>query len=190
MKKQLLALFISNCCLVSAFAQPAKLQHGANGSKTTRVKTTIHGKQCASWTRAPFDYKVFIQNLGQCAGKVQHDSVLYSVAMGHTNAYFTNHSITFRYLEEPVIEKGKDPDQYGPPKRTLHIAGTEWMNSSPAVFIEALDKQNYYQTIDAGNNKTVKTYVFKKVVYHNLYTGIDVEYSFPQDLATEKKYGI
>ena len=40
------------------------------------------------------------------------------------------------------------------------------------------------------NNKTIKTDVYRKMIYHNLYPGIDAVYTFPTDEGNVKKYGI
>ncbi|HTB07069.1 MAG TPA: gliding motility-associated C-terminal domain-containing protein [Bacteroidia bacterium] len=201
MKKKLLAILALNCCLVWASAQPAQQQstksQAANvvvskNNTVSVVKNGTHGttvKPKAAWKKNPFDYKVFILNQGQCDAAVKNDAVLYSVKMGNTNAYFTNKGVQFQYLETAPIEKGHDPDQDGPPKRTMHYGNVEWVNCNTFAMVDPIDKQSYYQTYDAGNNKTIKTDVFKKIVYRNLYPGIDAEYTFPEDGATEKKYG-
>ena len=160
-----------------------------SGSNTKTVSDK-NGNNTAGWTQNPYDYKVYVQNMGECDKAVKNETVLYGVQMGFTNAFFTNHSVIFRYMETAPIEKGKDPDQSGAPKRTLHKASIEWVNCSPNVSVEAVDQQSYYHTFDAGKNKTIKANVFKRIIYHNLYPGIDVEYTFPEDGANEKKYGI
>jgi len=178
MNKKLLLVITAQCCLSALFAQ-------------------TENSQPAGWTASPYDYKVFIANNGQYTGILSKNpvsfvqgNILYSVQLGKTDAYFTKNSISYRRLDIAPIEQGKDPDETGPPKHTEHYAGSEWVNPNPDVKVEALDKQSCYYTYDVGNNQTVKTYIYKQMTYHNIYAGIDAEYSFPEDMPTEKRDGI
>jgi len=181
-------LFITSILLVFATATFAQGNH-TPGTKSSKTQ----GK--AGWSAKPNDTKVFILNNGQVKAKDlgglgSADEVLYTVQMNKTDAYFTKHGIIFRYTEVEAIPKGKDPDQDGPPKTTIHFTGAEWVNANPGATIEASGKESWYHTYDVGNNKTIKTWEYRKITYHNLYPGIDAEYTFPGDGKSGIEYAL
>ena len=61
-----------------------------------------------------------------------------------------------------------------------HYLSYEWLGSNPEVTVEGQSKENYPCSYLIGKNKTVKANAFKKILYHNLYPGIDAEYVFPK----------
>ncbi|MGP8216114.1 MAG: gliding motility-associated C-terminal domain-containing protein [Bacteroidia bacterium] len=147
-------------------------QQASNSVKKSpaRIKAT------SQWTTAPFDHKVFIENKGQFnAGVPGNDKVIYSASLGAVNLYFTSHGIVYEYDE--YIKNTKDKFQ----KPVTHYLDAEWENSNPAVTVTAEQRADYYYTYPSGKNGTIKANIFRKIVYHNLYPGIDVAYYFPEN---------
>jgi hypothetical protein len=168
MEKKLLFSFFLVCSTLGTFAQT---------------------NNAASWTQNPYEREVYIENNGQYNDIIKDAGVLFSVPLGRSDAYFTTHGVTYRYLEMGPIEKGKDPDQSGPPKKTYHTAGAEWVAANPNVTLDAQNQQGWYCTYDMGNNQTVKAWPYKKMTYHNIYIGIDAEYSFHKKEPGENEVG-
>ncbi len=56
----------------------------------------------------------------------------------------------------------------------------EWLNSNADITIEAQQEQSDYYSYRTDDDKTVRTNAFKKIICHNLYRGVDVEYFFPE----------
>jgi gliding motility-associated-like protein len=77
-------------------------------------------------------------------------------------------------------EKGKKAYSITSGYVTVH-----WIGANPHPMIEAENKNNGYYTFLAGHaDKELHSLVtdgYAKVIYHDLYPGIDVEYSFPEE---------
>lgn len=171
----LLILFIFTCL----FCNKVIAQEG---------RTSIDQIQPA-WTVNPFDHKLFIENDGQFNNAVKDSSqVLYGVQVGKVWAYFTSHGVIFRYDEYP--EDKLDPDEKSEAKPLVHILSAEWENTNPSVTVEAQKRQSAYYTYPKGKASTIKASIYKKLIYHNLYPGIDVEYSFPDDKDNAIEYAL
>jgi gliding motility-associated-like protein len=134
------------------------------------------------WQTDPFDHQVFILNKGQFDGAIPGDEkVLYGVQLGSVFAYFTSKGIIYSYTEFPKEseqERGKDPDKDEMIKPVMHYLGSSWEGNNETVSIEASDELSYYYTYPKGTNSTIKTNIFRKIIYKNIYPGIDVEYYF------------
>jgi len=143
--------------------------------------TNRKGKSNIKWIRNPFDHQVFIENKGQFNGILPgKEKIYYAVDLGDIEAFFTGNGIVYQLEKypKPDLSKGQDPDENGPPKPIIKYQYSEWKGANNSITTEGNEKQSFYYTYPSGMSGTIKTNVFKKITFHNLYPGIDVEYSF------------
>ena len=144
---------------------------------TAQVKNAggISPNQLSStWSINPFDNKVFIENAGQFnIADTSKSKALFSATLGNVKLYFTANGIVYSYTDY----KQSGADKTGKP--TEHHLTAEWENANPNVTVTAELQQSYCNYFPAGNKGSIKASVFKKLVYHNIYQGIDIEYYFP-----------
>ena len=148
-----------------------------------------------NWTKQPFDYKIFVENKGQFEGQIPLKSKVYFQAtIGKVQAFFTPKGVVYRYQEQPD-PKGKaerekaerEMERNGKLKheeekeRPVIFLNLIWQGSNPNVAIIADSPEEYYYTYARGEKGTIRSAVYKKLTYKNLYDGIDVEYFFPKD---------
>ena len=66
-----------------------------------------------------------------------------------------------------------------------YFLNVQWIGSNPNTVILAQEKVTNYFTYsdrrDATGKSTIKATAFKKIIYKNIYPGIDVEYTFPEN---------
>ena len=154
-----------------------------NSSNTIKGAAGTNEKSFkANWETNPFDHQVFIENKGQFDEVIPGQKVLYTVNLGDIQAFFTATGIVYRITTYPIsdIPKGQDPDQNGPPKPVIKYLYSKWEGANNNAVIGKDEKQSYYYTYPSGTKESIKTDIYKKITYHNLYPGIDVEYSFKE----------
>jgi gliding motility-associated-like protein len=174
LKKLLVA--ISVCCSVASFAQQQNVQ----------------GK--AGWVvKDPFRRDVFIINNGQFSSYEKEtvgDRILYYTEKDRFHFYFTPSSFSIR-MDSLYVSKDKDADRDKGEKDDLKSVKTkpyflkmEWVGSNPDVRIEAQGLQSDFFSYPNPNDKTghsgITASAYKKLIYRNLYTGIDVELFYPE----------
>ncbi|MGP8217582.1 MAG: gliding motility-associated C-terminal domain-containing protein [Bacteroidia bacterium] len=141
-----------------------------SSKKTTTgtAKGSAKNGYSIKWQVNPVDNKIFIQNSGQFDGDANSNGkIFYQARLGNIQAYFTGNGVIYRY-------NGNARD-----KSDARFLPVEWENANPGAFITAEQEQSYYYSYPKGVDNSVKASVYKKIVYHNLYPGIDVEYTFP-----------
>ncbi|HTA81771.1 MAG TPA: T9SS type A sorting domain-containing protein [Bacteroidia bacterium] len=140
------------------------------------IMTTISvkGQAGSNWTSKPFNHQVFIENKGQFTSDINtSDKIIFQAILGKVKAYFTPSGIVYRYDEYP--DKKQKMEKNSAP--ITHYASCIWDGSNSNVTIVAEGKQADYYTYVIDNN-SVNANVFKKIIYKNIYPGIDVEYAF------------
>ncbi len=143
-----------------------------------------NGLSQAKWTvNEPFELKVFIENNeGQLDGKIpaEKGKILCTTRITGVDVYFTPKGVTYRYDKFPPPagdeDERKDTDRNKP---ETHFFSVEWENANPNVELISEDPVKFYYCYPAGNNHTVFAHACKKILYKNIYNGIDIEYSFP-----------
>lgn len=151
-----------------------------------------------AWSKNPFDHNLFIENLGQFENAwPKPEAIKFQVKLGDVTANFTPTGILYRYTEFPAKksrEEEKELEQEGEMaefvKPTEHYLAVSWEGSNTDVKIETALEQGQYYTYPKGKNGTLKVRVFKKIIYRNLYPGIDVEYGFPGEGKKGLKYTV
>jgi len=148
----------------------------------TQTKTSKGNSSLVKWTTDPFDHQVFILNNGQFDGAIPgNDKILYGAQLGEIWAYFTTNGLVYQYGEFPKRDedsKGRDYDEVGSIKPSMHYLMTNWEGANTSAVIESTEELSYYYTYPKGTNQTIKTSIFKEITYKNIYPGIDVQYSF------------
>ena len=159
---------------IGSYSQKA-ITTGSGGKQTKGMKV--------KWTTSPFDNQVFIENKGQFDGIIPGGKkVFYVVNLGDIQAFFTGNGIVYRMKKYPKLDfsHGQDPDKDGAPKPVISYQYSEWSGASNSATIAADEEQSYYYTYPSGISNTIKTSIYKKITYKNIYPGIDVEYSFKE----------
>jgi len=145
-----------------------------------------NGQTTKAWSVQPYDLRVFIQNAGQFDQEVNEKAVvLYSAKLAdYLHVYFTTNGIVYRLIDYPNVNKKTgdlgDPDKDAKPA-VMHYLSCHWEGSNPNVTIEGQQEQSDYYTYPTGKSTSVQVNAFKKIIYHNLYPGIDAEFTFPKD---------
>jgi gliding motility-associated-like protein len=134
------------------------------------------------WKTAPFDHDLFIENNGQFDGMFPAgEKVLFAAQLGKVMAYFTGHGIIYQLKEFPHEDGTEDdPDKNPDLKPNFHTCSATWEGSNPKVSLLPEDKLSYNYFYPKGSNGTISCIICKKIVYKNLYPGIDAEYFFPK----------
>ena len=147
---------------------------------------------------SPKDWKIqtlaenqaFIQNKGQFDGKSNTTApVLYGAVCGEVQLYFSTHGLCYRKetaqvrteAERDGLEQEKDISKIQQAQQPLvAFFNGEWEGADPGTVLTAEEKRGNYYTYPGPDGTTLIANAWKKLVYHNLYPGIDVEYLFPE----------
>ncbi|MCC6691431.1 MAG: SprB repeat-containing protein [Bacteroidia bacterium] len=154
----------------------------------------------ASWTiKDPFEQKVFIENKGQFYNEniKESNSAHYIIDNAGTKIYFSSTGLTYefkKYVKRKRDKKEnkneKHNDEYEEErereKEEHNIAfenilvSMQWQNANPAAGLIAEEKvADYYTYADPkGRTAAILSNAYKKLIYKNLYPGVDVEYVF------------
>lgn len=136
----------------------------------------------AKWKTDPFDQQVFIENNGQFDDKINSsERILYGAQLGKVSVYFTADKVIYRY--DKILLKGKvsanaDNDDVKNLKHEVYFLSAAWEDANKSVTLEASDKRSDYYTYGKGSNGTIKASIFKRIIYKDIYRGVDAEYRF------------
>ena len=148
------------------------------------------------WTKSPFEQKVFVENKGQFdkKDKLETNDIKYGVRYLGAQLYFTPSGLTYRYDQyhgmedeerEEAIKKFQANGTKTPENITTYLTHMTWEGANPNVQIIPENKISYYFTYpdlnDATGSHCLKAGAYSKLLYKDLYPGIDVEYFFPGD---------
>lgn len=145
----------------------------------------------------PFRTSVFLENKG-IVDPYKGEPVLYYTGHDNIHAFFTEkgviyklHSVDEKRAAEIKREEekearhkrkvAKEQQEEGLPVLTS-IIKMEWAGANPHPRIEVQQKGEGYYTYLKKNDTgytTLQTEGYKKMIYHDLYPGIDAEYTFP-----------
>lgn len=153
----------------------------------------------AGWTTSMEYPKTFIENKGQFPymlnANTNKEGILYGVDNASEKIYFTKNGVIYNFVqakekEEDELEKGKSSFEEWEEKEEkakhkeykLDEISFIWENSNPDVEVIAEDLQTDYYSYTFKENNAIKNVNFikgyKKITYKNLYTNIDVVYTF------------
>ncbi|HXB12904.1 MAG TPA: hypothetical protein VNZ45_13035, partial [Bacteroidia bacterium] len=191
MKKVYKALSIPTCILTtlaSVFIVSAAYGQTAQNNNTIKQKKGVVTK----WTQNPYDHTIFIENRGQFNKDVPADNkVLFQAMLGNIDAYFTTNGIVYRW-DEQIKESGEeknDPDAIKI-EHKMHYCTMYWEDCNPNVSVDAKEERKDYYIYPVTASSSINVNLFKKIVYRNLYPGIDAEFVFPKGGKTGIKYSL
>ncbi len=151
-----------------------------------QVKRGVQPYAKEKWKlKEPFEQKVFIENNeGQFDGKAgdENTKILFNTRISGVDVYFTPKGIVYRHDQYPELgSKDMDEDKERNITPTTYLFREEWegANSSPDVIAE--DEVSFYYCYPKSCKHTTIAHAFKKLLYKNIYPGIDVEYSFKEN---------
>lgn len=147
------------------------------------------------WNAKPEYAKAFIENKGQFNGrnKKADSKILYSIDNGPFQVYFTNTGVTYRldkklprkkWDKTKPIESEEHWNSIMKMRREVNMVSDiihiDWIGSNPDVKVIADELQPDYYNYGMGSNNISYSYVkgYRKLLYKNLYNGIDLEYEF------------
>ncbi len=147
------------------------------------------------WKIIPFERKAFIENKGQFDNLLPEDKkgFQYCIDKGQ-QVFFYNDGIRYRFNS---YTKSKVPlfsffeseeereERVRKIKNTTEYIFVKWLNSNPNAIIIPQDKQTtHYSYIVNNENNRLQTLFcdgYSKLIYKDLYPGIDIEYIFHPD---------
>lgn len=129
----------------------------------------------------PFEQKVFIENnegqFDSLAGR--GTTILYYARITGVDVYFTPSGLVYRYAKYPVEKEEPDKEENSQPvKPQVNLFREKWEGSNKGISVIAKDEVRFYYTYGSVNNHTTIAHAFRKLLYKNIYPGIDIEYSF------------
>ncbi len=139
------------------------------------------------WTLKPFDHKVFVENLGQFDTLInEHADIKFMAQIGdNLFVYFTTNGIIFKTIDFPKIDEDAVEDSAQALNKAntpvYHYLNAHWINCNALLTVDGqLPKQSYY-TYPTGATSSIQVRIYRQITYHNLYPGIDAQFTFPTD---------
>jgi gliding motility-associated-like protein len=167
------------------------------------ILLSAKGYSQSGWHSEMEPAKAFIENQGQFQIHGSTDKVLFAFDGGQTMIYFTQHGISYNFLKswkkdeteeererERKNERFTSVEEWKEKEAEEHRMEFErdavsmiWENTNPALEVIASDPTpDYHSYCIKEKDGTIKNInnikAFKKILYRNLYPGIDVEYVF------------
>ncbi|MFI5219849.1 MAG: hypothetical protein ACHQNT_10205, partial [Bacteroidia bacterium] len=141
--------------------------------------------------------KAFIENKSQFNERnlLPGSKILFGVDQGPIQVYFTKDGLTYRIDKKERKSKTEEKENYKSERDYIerekeeHILNIktdwvhlEWLDANPDVKVTGLEQTEDYHSYNVGIKNINYIKGFKKLLYKNLYPGIDVEYVFhPQE---------
>lgn len=176
----------------------------------------LNAQNNTGWTsKNPFDQRYFIQNLGQFDENSQEEGtkIVYASYSHGTHFYFTNKGFILKHFEkrkksrrdirkhekwlkaslknngqsemkEDEEEEEKYEYEYVPVFQEFIWEGCS--ANAKVTVEEELKTEALYP--DRVTHQTIRAKTFKKLIYHDIYPGIDVEFNFPEGKGIKYNY--
>ena len=163
----------------------------------TKIDKNPHGN--VKWTAGsesmPGNIKAFQENKGQFRNLLNGWKVLYGADYDGGQILFTDHGVVYE-LPQMINDTSKEGEDIGEEKEQkekkktiFYNVGIEWENVNSGLTIEAQDETPFYfRNIDVKSINPIKGYT--KLIYHNVYPGIDIEYTFHKNKGIEYSFKI
>lgn len=142
-----------------------------------------------NWTKNPFSNNVFIENKGQYNGAPDFGSnVLFGIENAGEQILFSKKGIMFLYHVKNIDAKKKEnadkktyPESAEKENRfRVHVVKMEWAGAEKEVTVIAENPvgEEYGFYSPESENGVLKCTAYKKIIFKNIYKGVDVEYTF------------
>jgi gliding motility-associated-like protein len=145
----------------------------------------------AGWVNSssnfPGNIQAFEENQGQWQNPLNAWNVYYACNSGGTMIYFTDKGVIYRMAVEKKEDKDDKDDKRSEEEKengetpVFQHVGVEWIGANAGARIESVEETPFYFASSDLNNPTVGHHhikSFKKLIYHDLYPGIDVTFTF------------
>ncbi len=138
-----------------------------------------------------FGSRVFIENKGQFNHEAKtSEPIMYALDNGDEKIYFTAKGLIYKLIKyAEVTEKQMEAMEQGKKLKPadVYFVNMSWANANPDIQIEESDKQRHYFTYGPSD---LNSSCFKKITYKNVYKGIDIEYTIPENKICGVKYSV
>lgn len=154
----------------------------------------------ATWATGsdPFNTNVFIENFGQFDSWTNGAGSIEYATNKSDKVFFRSHGCTFRVekivdkdkanvdadekelLKGSASKQGEEEDERGNMIVEKYAVQMNWLGSNPSSTIEVSEETSNYYTFGEKGYESIKAKGYKKLIYKNLYSGIDVEYTIPE----------
>lgn len=147
------------------------------------------------WKIKPFVNNCFIENKGQLAAEEAKtgEKLLYAVQKDGMQLFFSKGKLTWKFskvmeMNEEQKEKAgkggfKAKKEFEKANRPLYVE-MSWQDANPNAEIIVENQLHEYYTYPDPADKTgrsgIKAAAYSKLIYKNIYPGIDIEYIFPE----------
>lgn len=142
--------------------------------------------------------KRFIENKSQFDGRNQlpGSEILFGIDWGVTQIYFTPNGMTFRFEQKEKMSKEeewrREAQQFregyysireqGESEAKTDVVHLEWVGSNGGVRLTGLEPSDDYFSYTVGEKNNYRSINrirgYRRLLYENLYPGIDAEYAF------------
>ena len=129
-------------------------------------------------TKDPFGTRYFVENLGQFnhyADNKYNDIEFYDFT---DKIFFRKQSSVFMYDDFKLVDEEKDGKEIEKIEGQKYFVNMQWLGSNPNTQIISINKTNHYFTFGDEGYQDIQAKGYEKIIYKNLYQGIDVEYTF------------
>ncbi len=127
-----------------------------------------------------FKTNCLIENNGQFNHFAPHIKKI-DFALHHKNseAYFSAKGFQFHMLEQELIDQAKEKEEKVEFRKIVKLVDEdwfafEWIGANPNAKVEKIDKTSHYFTY---GTKEYLSYGFEKIIYKEMYPGVDVIYN-------------
>ncbi len=139
-----------------------------------------------------FGTRVFIENKGQFQNpKKRSERVLFVYDHGTEKIYFTEAGLIYEFKEavSKNEERGRKEKNEEEENSVIkkHFVRMDWIGANKNVRCEAFDKQNHYFTFGGPEHNS---WGYKKIIFRNVYNGVDIEYQIPEEKESGVKYNV
>jgi len=128
----------------------------------------------------PFEHNVFIENKGQFSSDIEQyvkEPVLYYSVKGSVHLFFSRNSLTLITNKfERKDEDRKDDDRDKNMVATPELMKISWEGANPNAEVTTDKEASDYFTCPKPG---ITAHAWSRLIYHNLYNGIDVVFYYP-----------
>ena len=132
-------------------------------------------------TTKPFKTDVFIENYGQFDCWANSNSVIKYAVNNGDNIFFTEKGLVYKIVKnETPIETSIEENEKEIKKPDIYYVYMEWEGLNINSKIIADEETKSYYTFGEKGYEDIKAKGYKKLLYKEIYPGIDVEYTIPE----------
>jgi len=133
------------------------------------------------WQKDIFGQKVFVENKGQFNNWTKMTSSIKYVVNNSDKIFFTQQGLTYKLVKSEISSDEDLEEKERETKKTIdaYYVNMQWEGCNENPVLEASEETEGYYTFGEKGFENVKAKGYRKLVYKELYPGIDVEYIIP-----------